>query len=75
MREIPARRAFAVAIIVAASIDLPCAIFAVMCVLIMYMTRTSRVYQLNEPMRRRLLKFIQMKNARPTMLASGTKPQ
>ena len=29
----------------------------------------------NEPMRFRLLKFIQMKNARPTMLLSGTKPQ
>ncbi len=31
--------------------------------------------QLNEPMRRGLLKFIQMKKALPTMLASGTKPQ
>ena len=31
--------------------------------------------QLNDPMRFRLLKFIQMKNARPTTLRSGTKPQ
>jgi len=38
---------------------------------------TNRRYLLhwNEPMRFRLLKFIQMKNARPTMLLSGTNPQ
>ena len=75
MRVVRAIRAFARTIFVAASIASPCGIFAAMCVLIMYMARTSRVYQLNEPMRRRLLKFIQMKNARPTMFASGTKPQ
>lgn len=34
----------------------------------------ARVHS-NDPMRFRLLKFIQMKNARPTTLASGTKPQ
>ena len=29
----------------------------------------------NDPMRWKLPKFIQMRNARPTMLRSGTKPQ
>lgn len=33
------------------------------------------VLQWNEPMRFKLLKFIQIKNARPTIFASGTKPQ
>ena len=33
------------------------------------------VCQLNDPMRFRLPKFIQMKNAFPTMLRSGTNPQ
>lgn len=38
---------------------------------------TSRrcAYHWKEPMRFRLLKFIQMKNARPTIFLSGTKPQ
>jgi hypothetical protein len=31
--------------------------------------------QWNTPMRFKLLKFIQIKNARPTIFASGTKPQ
>ena len=44
--------------------------------LLLHVREPSRVVSYsNEPMRLRLPKFIQMKNARPTMLASGTKPQ
>jgi hypothetical protein len=38
-------------------------------------TAIKTALQWNTPMRFKLLKFIQIKNARPTIFASGTKPQ